>query len=95
MANKLCIVVCENLKREAAAVIKSGGFEDIKVDAFPADCGHPKMGLEALDAVIHAYANDYKRIYLLGENCTKGIKGVPKKADCGKLCKIEQSIALR
>lgn len=94
MANKLCIVVCENLKREAAAVIKSGGFEDIKVDAFPADCGHPKMGLEALDAVIHAYANDYKRIYLLGENCTKGIKGVPKKADCGKLCKIEQCFYL-
>jgi len=43
------IYVCDNLKKEAAAVLLQLGTSEITLHSFPARCGHPPLSLQELD----------------------------------------------
>lgn len=70
--NKLCILVCEYLKKEAAAVIREEGFDNVIAATFPARCGRPPVKWEDLDQVVRGRA-DCKRIHVLGGCCITGL----------------------
>ncbi|MEW5802534.1 MAG: PAS domain S-box protein [bacterium] len=67
MAHKLCIVVCENLKREVETIVESEELDDVTIVAFPADCGHSYLEWNTLKGYIHGCEDTY----LLGGCCLK------------------------
>jgi len=94
MANKLCIIACENHKDEVDAVIKSEGLDDVMVLAFPAHCGHPQMGWNDLWEIIHPFEKEYSRIYLIGGCCITGIEEAPEAPDSLRFHKMDQCFHL-
>lgn len=77
MANKLCILVCENLKRELASVIESEGLGDVRDLIFPSRCGQPPVDWQVLQELAAPLQNTCDRFYLLGGFCIGDI-GKPK-----------------
>lgn len=104
MENRLCIMVCDNLAREAAAVIESERFDDVMLATFPANCGHQPMGwntlkadsdaLSSISEVIHDCENDCNHIYLLGGCCINGLESPPKELERCQIQKMEQCFYL-
>jgi len=82
MADKLCLLVCESLEREVAAVVESEGFDDVMVHTFPAHCGRPPIGWDALRGAIHACGKDYSQTHLLGGACLAGLQAPPDDLHC-------------
>ena len=95
MANKLGIMVCENLKPEATAVIESEGFDDVMVLAFPAhDSGRTRIGWDALGEVIQACENECGQIHVLGGCCLAGLAAPPRELKHSHLHQAEQCFHL-
>jgi hypothetical protein len=65
MTDKLCILVCQNLGREAVAVIKSEGFDDVTLATFPAHCNRPWLGWKDLEQIIRARGDSCSHYCLL------------------------------
>jgi hypothetical protein len=65
MMHKLCILVCQNLGREAAAVIKSEGFDDVTLATFPAHCNRPWLGWKDLEQITRARGESCSHYCLL------------------------------
>jgi len=55
MKNKLCILVCENFKKELAATALSEKFDDVVTATFPARCGRPRIEWNELDQIIRSW----------------------------------------
>jgi two-component sensor histidine kinase len=66
--NKLGILVCEFFKKEAEAIIRAEGFDDVTAAAFPSRCGRPQVTWNELHRVVRPHA-DCSRIHLLGGCC--------------------------
>ena len=79
MPSGLCIAVCENLGREAAAVIKE--YEGVYLATYPANCGQPPMSWEDLEQAVTAGWDGYRRIDLLGSSCIAEMGAPPKGWD--------------
>ncbi len=90
MTDKLCILVCENFRREAAVVIESEGLEDVVVAPFPATCGRPKIRWGDLDDVIRSHGHESSRICLMGGTCIAGLEDPPKGPDHCKTYRTDQ-----
>ncbi|MBI2851488.1 MAG: DUF1638 domain-containing protein [Chloroflexi bacterium] len=69
MENKLCVIVCENFKREAGAVIQSERLDDVILVTFDADCDPFSSGSDALVTLIADCKEKYGRVYLVSGCC--------------------------
>lgn len=78
LKNKLCLLICENYKREAAAVI-SRGFTDVKVLTFPAACCRSQDKKKELSEFIPDGRSKCGHIALIGSKCAKRFKPLSDK----------------
>jgi len=79
LKNKLCLLICENYKREAAAIIKGRGFADVTVLTFPAVCCSPRDEKKAISDFIPAVKNKCGHIAFIGSKCARRFKPLPDK----------------
>jgi hypothetical protein len=77
--NNLCLLICENYKREASTIIKGRAFADVKVFTFPAVCYNTKQKKKEIAEFIPAGRNRCGRIALIGAQCAKNFKGLSGK----------------
>ena len=77
MSHRLCILVCEHLAPEAAAVAAGEGFGDVLVCAFPARCGRPALAWDELVAAAGGHGADVDRVVVLGGECCRDLAGTP------------------
>ncbi|MBI2851013.1 MAG: PAS domain S-box protein [Chloroflexi bacterium] len=70
MEDKLCLLVCEDLEREARSVIESEGLEHVALVTFPAGCG--RLELQAMRNLLSDCREKYQRVHLLGGCCLSG-----------------------
>jgi signal transduction histidine kinase len=75
MADKLCVLVCENLLGEVAAAAELEGFADLRVAAYPADCSRLRSGWSALEGIIRAHEPECSHFYVLGGCCIASAVG--------------------
>lgn len=69
--NTLCLLICENYKREADAVMKAGGYPDVKVLTYPAVCYAAPDVKKPLSELVPSGINRFKRIAFIGSHCAK------------------------
>jgi diguanylate cyclase (GGDEF)-like protein len=93
MTNKLCLAVCENLKREIAAVLTSEEFADVKVVTFPAHCSRPQMEWNTVRQAIRVCKGEGCQIHLLGGCCLAGITDL-RELECCHPHKMDQCFYL-
>lgn len=79
MGSKLCILVCENLSREAESVISSESWNDVALSVFPASCGHANVE-KAIHGIVQASEVDRQDTRLLGGACISELQNL--SADC-------------
>ncbi len=73
MANKLAILVCENLRREAEASLEFGAFEDVRLLTFPSDCVRPESGWDKIKACLAGVDRDFSQVGIVaGHSCVPG-----------------------
>jgi hypothetical protein len=77
--NKLCLLICENYKREAAAIIKGRGFADVTLLTFPAVCCNSQGEMKALSDFIPLVKNKCGHIAFIGSKCAKRFKPLSDK----------------
>lgn len=63
--NKLCVLACENFKREVEAVIESEKFDDVAIVTFPADCSPSPGQHQALTNLIGSCREKYGRVFMV------------------------------
>jgi len=69
MVDTLCILACESLIREAAAVVKSEQYIDVAVYEVAACCGRMNVDRDEIEAAIRAKENEFARVHLLCGAC--------------------------
>jgi PAS domain-containing protein len=69
--NTLCLLICENYKREADAVMKAGNFSDVKIHTYPAVCYSSPKSKKPLSDHIPSGRNRFGRIAFVGSHCAK------------------------
>ena len=70
MVDHLCLVVCQNLRREVAAILHMEGFDDVVVATFPGRCGDAPVGLDTLVGAVRDQAGDCERMqWVCGPCC--------------------------
>lgn len=69
--NTLCLLICENYKREADAVVDAGSFTDVKVLTYPAVCNSAPDILKPLSDYFPSGKNRFGRIFFIGGRCAK------------------------
>ena len=77
MANRLCILVCEDFQSEVASAIESEGFDDVVMAAYPTCCDPPGIGWDTLSQATRACASENDHICLLGGFCIAGLGDPP------------------
>lgn len=69
---ELCLLCCESFRPEVEAAVAAEGWIDVRVASFPALCGHPPMGWDALRPLV---AEHCTQIVILGRACLHGLGG--------------------
>jgi signal transduction histidine kinase len=65
MNERLCLIVCDAILREARAVLAASGFDDVGVVAYPAKC-HLRSGAEGPpEALVRAAAQRHRQVVVL------------------------------
>jgi hypothetical protein len=77
--NNLCLLICENYKREVSAIIKGREFTDVKVLTFPAVCYNTKQRKKEIADFMPAGRNKCGRVALIGAQCAKNFNGLSDK----------------
>jgi len=77
--NNLCLLICENYKREVSSIIKGRGFTDVKVLTFPAVCYNTKQMRKEIADFMPAGRNRCGRIALIAAQCARNFKGLSDK----------------
>jgi hypothetical protein len=77
--DNLCLLICENYKREAAAVMRSKGFTDVKALTFPAVCYSSQGKKKELSGLIPAGGNKCGHIAFIGSKCAGRFKPLSDK----------------
>lgn len=72
-------MICENYKREAAAIIKGRGFADVTALTFPAVCCNSRGERKALSDFMPAVRNKCGHIAFIGSKCARRFKPLPDK----------------
>ncbi len=83
-------MICENYKREAAAIIKGRGFADVTALTFPAVCYNPRDEKKAISDFIPAVRNKCGHIAFIGSKCVKNFKPLSDKKGQLRLKQPEQ-----
>jgi signal transduction histidine kinase/DNA-binding response OmpR family regulator len=65
MADKLCILVCENFLREAVAAVDTEQLDDVTVRAVPMSCARPGVELGEIASTIHANEKEHVQVFRL------------------------------
>lgn len=65
-------MVCEYYERETHSAVESGGFDDVNVLTFPADCDYTQKGSGKLIEAVNTCKNDCSQIHILGSSCLVG-----------------------
>jgi len=69
--NTLCLLICENYKHEADAVMKALSFPDVKVLTYPAVCYNSPKAKKPLSDHIPSGRSRFGRIVFVGSRCVK------------------------
>jgi len=90
MTDKLCFMVCKNLKKEMDSVIKAEEINDVKVVAFPADCIRKIVDYSVLRKIIQVQEKNCSDIYLFGGFCISGLEESSSSLKHCHLYKMDQ-----
>jgi hypothetical protein len=71
MTDQLSLIVCQNFRSEAAAVIQSAGCADARVVAFPATCSRPAAGADSIGRLARLCAAQGAEVVALGGHCLR------------------------
>ncbi len=85
MAKKLCLLICENFRREAKAIVESEPFDDVSIVSFPSFCHHRQNNWDTLARIIRKHENMCSSIDMIG-GCVFDKLGKPPKALEGCRC---------
>lgn len=69
MADTLWLLVCENHRREAEAVLASGDFPGVSLASFPATCGQPPLGWAEAETALRRAGWEGGKVHVLGGGC--------------------------
>ncbi len=76
MERELCFLVCQHIKGEVEAIIKSDAefFSDVRMTAFPSHCGKIPLELDKINTLLKGTEskiniNDYLQVHMLGSAC--------------------------
>jgi len=69
--NKLCLLICENYRSEAEAVIESGSFRDVKLFTYPALCNTSEAETRSLSDYLPPRTAKCGRIAFIGGQCAR------------------------
>ena len=72
-AARLAIIACEGFQKELRACVQAGGWPEVQVSAFPADCGRPPAGWDQLRALL---PEGCEAAVVIGSACL-GLPGEP------------------
>jgi len=72
MSDKLCLLVCQNLAGEVAAIAESEGLDDVRFAVYAADCSRPRSGWKALERIIRTREQECSQVHILGGCCIAG-----------------------
>ncbi len=93
MPDRLCFLVCSNLKKELDTVVKSDNLDNVTTAAFPARCGYPPLEWEEVRQVLLTNG-DSKPVYMIGGCCLVGLKIPPEDQNMIHLHREEQCFYL-
>jgi signal transduction histidine kinase len=96
MSERLYILACGYFSRDVKAALAlegEGESEDIKVIAFPPDCGRPPLSWEHI-AELTAGAGEASEILVLGSICIAGAGGPPPALPPTRMVHLEQCFHL-
>jgi hypothetical protein len=79
MRHKLGLIICENYRKELETALKTGGYDDVFIETFPANC-RAGCNREKLERDILVRHPDCNRLEWLGGCCLKN-RAQPTKAD--------------
>lgn len=74
----ICLLLCEDYKREAVAIIKTDNFPGVKIKTFPAFCGNSNTAIKDLSGLAPSAKNKCGPTVLLSRSCIKELKSPAK-----------------
>lgn len=80
MANKLCLLVCQNFLAETSAVVAEAGVADVQVAVFAAACIRPTNDTCAISQRAVERAEHDCDVVLLGGHCINGVAAAERGA---------------
>ena len=78
VSKNICLMICKNFEREAEAVLKTEGFDNVKVNPYPAAKFHLRMEWDEITKKIQTLQDDCE-IMLLGGACVVGLDSNPQE----------------
>lgn len=94
MKNKLCILVCENFKKELAGIALSEKFDNVATVTFPARCGRPRIEWNEVEQIVRSCGADCSQVHLLGSCCIAGLEGLPGESERYRFHRLDQCFYL-
>jgi hypothetical protein len=76
MNRKLCLMVCNNLRPEIEKILTDGGFEDVVLRGFPANCDSG-IGWSAVRQILKTNKNGFGKVDVIGGGCLLNIAQPP------------------
>jgi|GEM_PF-1665363 len=92
--HKLCILSCQNFRRELVSVVESEGLNDVQIVSFPSRCGHPQIQWNELRRILKNRHMDFDRIQILGGCCISSFGAPPEDLSQCHVSKMDQCFYL-